>query len=92
MVVTYKKINHNTWILEVQENGSTKELYIEFPPDALDQVGWDIGDTLEWDIEDGVVSVKKKEQPTEEYPVDDTLTKGTRMDDNWYYFKKDEKK
>ena len=90
--MTYKKINHNTWILEVQENGSTKELYIEFPPDALDQVGWDIGDTLEWDIEDGVVSVKKKEQPTEEYPVDDTLTKGTRMDDNWYYFKKDEKK
>ena len=46
--MTYRKISDNEWIVQVQENGKTKELYIEFPPGALDQVGWDIGDDLEW--------------------------------------------
>ena len=41
----YTKTGDNSWIVTVQENGKTKELFIEFPPDALDQVGWDTGDT-----------------------------------------------
>ena len=45
----YKKTGENSWIIEVQENGKTKELFIEFPPEALDQVGWDTGDTLIWE-------------------------------------------
>ena len=53
--------SENSWILEVQENGKTKELFIEFPPDALDQVGWDEGDTLLWEeLPDGSWSVTKK--------------------------------
>ncbi len=57
----YKKIGTNTWTIEVQENGKTKELFIEFPPDALNQVGWDIGDTLIWEELDHLSwSVKKK--------------------------------
>jgi hypothetical protein len=37
-------------------------LYIEFPSDALNQVGWDEGDTLIWEeLDNGNWSIKKKE-------------------------------
>jgi|TARA_B110000908_G_C10220709_1_gene435194 hypothetical protein len=42
----------NTWVAEVQENGKTKELFIEFPQDAIDQAGWADLEDLEWIIND----------------------------------------
>ena len=58
----YKKISNNQWIVTVQESGETKELYLEFPPDAINQVGWDTGDTIVWeDNNDGSYTLKKKE-------------------------------
>ena len=88
----YKKTGDNSWIVTVQENGKTKELFIEFPPDALNQVGWDEGDTLIWEeLASGNWQVSKKEsKPKVEYPVDKEITKGTRMDDNYYFFRKEE--
>ena len=61
--MNYKKTGDNSWIIEVQQDGKTKELYIEFPPDALDQVGWDVGDTVIWEeLPSGTgYSLKKKE-------------------------------
>jgi hypothetical protein len=62
MTEPYKKISDNEWIITVQENGKDKELYIQFPPDAINQVGWDAGDTIEWhDNEDGSFTLTKKE-------------------------------
>ena len=59
----YKKINQNSWTVTVQENGKTKELYIEFPPDCLNQVGWDEGDTLLWEeLPNGNWKLTKKEE------------------------------
>ena len=43
-----KQIGNNQWLIEVQENGSTKELFLELPTDAINQVGWHEGDVLEW--------------------------------------------
>lgn len=58
----YRKIDNNNWIITVQENGKTKELYLEFPPDAINQVGWDEGDTIVWeDNKDGSFTLTKKE-------------------------------
>ena len=58
----YKQVSQNEWLIEVQENGKTKELFIEFPPGCLDQVGWDVGDNLIWDeLPDGSWSLTKKE-------------------------------
>ena len=59
----YKKISDNQWIVEVQENGKTKDLFIEFPPDALNQVGWAEGDDLDWiDNNDGSFTLQKKRE------------------------------
>lgn len=57
----YKQTGQNKWLVEVQENGKTKELFIEFPPGALAQVGWDIGDDLIWEEIDGGYQIKKRE-------------------------------
>ena len=43
-----KKLSNKKWIIEVQENNTTKELFIEFPEEALSQVGWAEGHDLEW--------------------------------------------
>ncbi len=62
-----KKVTNNKWIIEVQENGKTKELFIEFPQDCIDQVGWDIGDTLIWEeLDHGAWQITKKENNNEE--------------------------
>ena len=63
----YRKITDSQWIITVQENSETKELFVEFPPDALDQVGWDTGDTIIWEELDhgiGFSLVKKDEDET----------------------------
>lgn len=57
-----KKTGEHTWTLQVQEDGETKELYLELPPEALAQVGWDIGDTLLWEeLDNGQWSLRKKD-------------------------------
>ena len=62
-----KKVTNGKWIIEVQENGKTKELFIEFPPEALSQVGWDTGDTLIWEeLDHGAWKITKKENNDEE--------------------------
>ena len=58
----YKKINDNLWVVTVQEHNETKELYLQFPPGAIDQVGWDEGDTIVWeDNQNGSWTLTKKE-------------------------------
>ena len=58
----YKQMSQNSWIVEVQQDGKTKELFIEFPPGSIDQVGWDVGDTVIWEeLLTGGYSLKKKD-------------------------------
>ena len=62
-----KKVTNSKWIIEVQENGKTKELFIEFPSEVLSQVGWDTGDTLIWEeLDHGAWQLTKKENNNEE--------------------------
>ena len=62
----YKQMSQNSWLVEVQENGKTKELFIEFPPGSLDQVGWDVGDTVIWEeLPNGSWSLKKKDNDSD---------------------------
>jgi len=61
--MTYpKKTGEHSWTVQVQEDGKTKELYLELPPEALAQVGWDIGDTVLWEeLDNGNWSLRKKD-------------------------------
>jgi hypothetical protein len=52
----------NQWILDVQEDPATEELFLQFPPDMLEVTGWQEGDVLEWhDNKDGSWTLKKKQ-------------------------------
>jgi hypothetical protein len=57
-----KRVSENRWIVEVEEDPKTHDLMLTFPPDALAQVGWDFGDTLEWKIDPQTheVTIEKK--------------------------------
>ena len=57
-----KKVGENRWVIELEEDPETHELLLTIPPEALAQVGWDFGDTLEWKIDPKTheVTLKKK--------------------------------
>lgn len=49
-----------TYTLQVQEDPQSGQLIIEFPPELLNQVGWAVGDDLEWiDCKDGSYWIKR---------------------------------
>ena len=46
------------YIIEIQENNSG-DLFIEFPDQLIDELGWQEGDILNWDLKgDGIVLSK----------------------------------
>jgi hypothetical protein len=56
-----KRQNSNSWTLTVEEDPETGDAILQFPPDLLEQAGWNEGDTLEWkDRGDGSWSLEKK--------------------------------
>jgi hypothetical protein len=38
----------NTWVLTVEEEPETTDLFLTLPEDLLKEVGWKTGDILEW--------------------------------------------
>lgn len=58
----------------VKEDPQTGDLYIEFPEELMNQMGWDVGDELVWGIgsEEGwPVTIAKKEND-DASPMDKT--------------------
>lgn len=50
-----------TWTETVQEDPETGDLFIQLAPELLAEVGWDLGDTLQWiDRGDGTWEIRKK--------------------------------
>jgi bifunctional DNA-binding transcriptional regulator/antitoxin component of YhaV-PrlF toxin-antitoxin module len=46
------------YIIEIQENNSG-DLFIELPDELIDELGWQEGDILNWDLKgDGIVLSK----------------------------------
>jgi hypothetical protein len=55
-------------ILTVQEDPETGELYLPFPEDVMDKLGWVIGDTLTWTKNDnGSFTISKKVEDQEQH-------------------------
>ena len=47
-------------VLEVQEDPETGELYLQFPDELIEQLGWALGDELTWtDNKDGSWTLTK---------------------------------
>lgn len=59
--LTYPKyLGDNRWIIEVKGEKGSEELFLQLPEDAINQMGWHEGDTLEWiDRKDGSWELKK---------------------------------
>ena len=54
-----------SWTLDVEEDPSTGDKILTFPPDLLKEAGWREGDHLHWiDNEDGTWSIVKEEDLT----------------------------
>jgi hypothetical protein len=52
----------NSWTVTVDVDPETGDLIMPLPTDCLNQMGWDLGDTLIWeDLKDGTWSIRKKE-------------------------------
>jgi hypothetical protein len=61
----------NKWTLTLEEDPETGELIMPLPPELLNQVGWDFGDTLIWeDMHNGSWSLRKKESGTNEDAIE----------------------
>jgi predicted transcriptional regulator len=51
----------NRWTIEVQEDPDTGDAILEFPPELMEQAGWQEGDTLTWkDLGNGSWSLTKQ--------------------------------
>jgi hypothetical protein len=56
----------NKWTVILEEDPETKDLIMPIPPDLLNQMGWDFGDTLIWeDLQNGSLALKKVDSSTE---------------------------
>ena len=51
-----------TWTVELEEDPDTGELVMPLPPAMLEELGWNIGDTLIWNMDQatGSWSLTKK--------------------------------
>lgn len=57
-------MNETTWVVELEEDPETGDLVMPLPPALLEELGWKIGDTLLWNVDElGEVSLSRpKEQ------------------------------
>jgi bifunctional DNA-binding transcriptional regulator/antitoxin component of YhaV-PrlF toxin-antitoxin module len=52
----------NGYIVEIQE-GEQGDLFIEFPDELIDELGWEEGDVLNWDLKGNGVILSKVHDP-----------------------------
>lgn len=49
------------WIVELEEDPESGDLMMPLPPEMLKDLGWNIGDTLTWKIDEtGEISLTKQ--------------------------------
>jgi hypothetical protein len=46
---TQSKETH--WVVELEEDPDSGDLVLPLPPELLNELGWDVGDTLEWNVD-----------------------------------------
>jgi hypothetical protein len=57
--------NQNLKTLKVDKDPQSGDLYLQFTDELMEEMGWDVGDTIVWtDNGDGTWSLEKKNAPT----------------------------
>ena len=57
--------------LFIEEDPLTGDLYLKFPDELMEEVGWDVGDTIEWiSRDDGSWVLRKKDDVLDEEEKD----------------------
>lgn len=49
------------WTLTVKQHEDSEDLYIEFPEEILNQLGWKEGDDLIWEGNNNTYYIRKKD-------------------------------
>lgn len=57
-------MNTNTWTVKAEEDTVSGDLVLPLPVDLLAQMGWHEGTELWWDVEDGKIVLKDKNNET----------------------------
>lgn len=62
-----KKMSETTWIIQLEEDPETGDIVMPLPQELIEAQGWNIGDTLTWDVDavDGAMSLTKNENSKE---------------------------
>lgn len=56
--------NPQTWIVELQEDPETGDLFMDIPLEVLASQGWELGDTLSWKYTNtGDTTLTKNDRP-----------------------------
>lgn len=55
-----EKSGETTWIINLEEDPTTGDLVLPLPEELLKSAGWEIGDTLVWDIDGETAILTKK--------------------------------
>jgi hypothetical protein len=60
--MTTERISVNNWIITLEEDPATGDLVLPLNDEILEVTGWQLGDTLVWEVlGDRTVQVRKKE-------------------------------
>lgn len=59
-----------SYIIEVEEDNNG-DLFITFPEELMEEVGWQAGDLLNWDLRGGGVILTKVNDPSEYEMLED---------------------
>ena len=52
--------NIEKWVLPIEENEEGDQI-VTLPEDLLDTIGWNVGDELEWVVDDRGIILRKNE-------------------------------
>ena len=74
----------NSFTVTTQQHDNEEDIFIEFPEEILEELGWEEGAILNWDIEDDnkiiITKVKDPIQPEEEPTI---------SNNDWYKIKEE---
>ena len=72
--------------LEIERDDNTQDLYITLPQEYLNQLGWEAGTEIVWEISEESITLRKYSEESEEESRETNITEGTEEDwDKFWY-------